>query len=432
MSIKNWYGLGRQQTLLDTIRIGEKAEGTHSDGSRYTYPKALDYFKCPSEVLAATVAIAEERGDEEALERARAGEPRTLYIYLASSSIEDILPHAYKLYGRSAGLKCMGDGEWIMRRKGNAESDPPGVFQGRSMADMKSVPCDRHSCPHAQTSEKTYHGKAMVIPAPCQAKGYLHFIAASVYRAGVYRLGVSKTAIRRALGQFEIARLINFGRIDRAPYLLHLTQKREQTPNGMKMLWIPWLEVDPVYLEQNAARMKSSLLTALPTTRINKQYQLVDGVTGELIDEDANGSPPLDGDEWLAAEEASQERTAPQAADELYGDWDEETFAAGEDKPRPKRGEPPAEPPAHTDPKATPRPKKLKPAVVRTARWEEAMARICAATSHYLDENGKPNGFHLMTAAAQEGFAEITSDNIETVVEHLLRRVAEKGREEQA
>lgn len=343
MSIKNWYGSGKQQTLLETIRIGEKVTGTRNDGSEYTYPKALDHFKCPAEVLAATVKLAEERGDQEALEGARAGKPRTLYIYLASGSIEDILPHAYKLYGRSAGLKCMGDGEWIMRREGDATSDPPGVFQGRSKATMKAVACDRHNCPHAQSGKRMYKGKEMTVPAPCQAKGYLHFLVEGVYRAGVYRLGMSKTAIRRALGQFEIARLINFGRIDRAPYLLHLTQKQEQTPNGMRKLWIPWLEVDPRYLEENAARVRSSMLTPLPTTRVNKQYQLVDGVTGELIDEDANGSPPLGEDEWLAAQEA-ESRTAPEAAAELYGDWDEATFAAGEDdEPAEPATEPPAE-----------------------------------------------------------------------------------------
>ena len=342
MSIKNWYGSGKQQTLLETIRIGEKATGTRADGTTYTYPKALDHFVCPPEVLAATLALAEERGDTENLERAKAGKPRTLYVYLASGSIEDILPHAYKFYGKSAGLKCMGDGELVLRRDGDGESDPPGVRSGRSMADGKAVPCDRHTCPHAQTGKKMYKGEEMTIPAPCQARGYLHFLIEGVYRAGVYRLGMSKTAIRRALGQFEIARLINFGRIDRAPYLLHLTQKQEQTPNGIKNLWIPWLEVDPLYLEENAARVKSSMLTPLPTTRINKRYQLVDGITGELIDEDANGVPPLDGDEWLAAEEAAEEaaekRTAAEAAAELYGDWDGAPLAAREDDP-PARSE---------------------------------------------------------------------------------------------
>jgi len=64
-------------------------------------------------------------------------------------------------------------------------------------------------------------------------------------------------------------------------------------------------------------------------------------------------------------------------------------------------------------------------AVVATPRWGEAVEFICEKTNHYMTE-GKPNNWHLLAAAAKEGFAEITDDNLKAVIKRLIDRALEK------
>jgi len=313
MSIKNWNGASSRWTLLGDIKIGTKVK--RADGVEY--PKALDYFLCPPEVLDATVALAEERGDTENLARARQGKPITLYVTVPFGSVDRILPHYYKFYGSSAGLKCLGDGEWILRRAGDADSDPPGIINGRSMLTLHSEPCDRTTCPHAQASKRPYRDEQMVVPAPCQPRGYLHFLVWNVFRTGVYRLKMSKLAIQQALGQFALAERL-FRHIDGLPYLLHLTQRMEQTPNGMKPLYIPWLEVDPIFIEQNIVSMRRTMLappgpSALPEDTYTLQ------LPGEHTDEPDDEEP----------------LTAAEAAADLFGDWEQSVLQPDEIEPEP-------------------------------------------------------------------------------------------------
>ena len=323
--IKNWNGSSSRWTLLGNISIGEKV--TNAKG--VSYPKAVDHFRCPPEVLAATVALAEERGDAENLELARQGKPRTLYVTFPFAQVDDVLPHAYKYYGSSTGLKCMGDGELILRRAGDDESDPPGVIQGRNMLTMKQEPCDRMTCPFAQNSKRDYQGKPLVVPAPCQPTGYLHFIVWNVYRTGVYRLKMSKLAIRQALGQVALVERA-FTRIDGLPYLLHLTQKSEQTPNGVKNLWVPWLEVDPVFVEQNFTTMRRTLTSPARAPRIGQipaePLRLADAVTGEIVDEDEEGIPWSE-EAWLASEDDGPETNGELEPDDNEPDVEVETPA---------------------------------------------------------------------------------------------------------
>ena len=406
MAIKNWGGSGTRSTLLGDIKIGIKVKNEKG----VEYPKALDHFLCPDEVLAATLALAEERGDLENAEKARAGKPTTLYVTFPFGSIERILPHNFKYYGSSTGLKCMGDGEEILRRAGDHNSDPPGVMNGRSMLTFKSEPCDRLSCPHAQTSKRMYRDQEMVVPAPCQPRGYLHFIVWNVFRSGVYRLGMSKLAIIQALGQFEMAEDM-FWRFSNLPYLLHLTQKNEQTPNGMKQLYVPWLEVDPQYIEQNIALTKKRLLVERPlrANRIRDAHppamQLVNGNTGELLDVDDNGVV-YDEDEWLEEAQAEKPLTAKEATDELFGDYD---------------GDKDAKPPeAEVTEKAQPAAQQL------SKRWPAAVEHICETTGFYI-KDGKPNEFLMLMVAMQYGLGEITDKNIEQVVANLLEHAAQEG-----
>lgn len=70
-------------------------------------------------------------------------------------------------------------------------------------------------------------------------------------------------------------------------------------------------------------------------------------------------------------------------------------------------------------------PEKAPRAVVATPRWGEAVEWICTKTSHYMAD-GKPNNWHLLSAAAKEGFTEINDDNLKAVVKRLVDRALER------
>jgi len=278
------------------------------------YPRALDHFKCPPEVIAATIARAEEKGDTGVAAAARAGKPTTLYVTVTSNDLNKVMPHSYS-YFQAGGLVCVGNGDNILRRHKN--SGLSEVFNGFTRDDRQVV-CSRHSCPFAQQGERVYQGKKMVTPAPCQARGRLFFLIWGLFRTGVCSLGMSSTALRYAVSTFEIAERA-FGKIDGLPYLLRLAQQKIQTPNGLQDLYIPVLEIDPDFLDQRQAEVGQRLISgpsaALPsgledmdedellyetTTEafdseadvVNGTSTVVDGATSEEAEDDVFGPAP--------------------------------------------------------------------------------------------------------------------------------------------
>lgn len=89
-------------------------------------------------------------------------------------------------------------------------------------------------------------------------------------------------------------------------------------------------------------------------------------------------------------------------------------------KPTPK-------PPESEKPKATskPAPTNGKSAVVKAPNWAKAARGVAADVPHYQYENGTPNFIHLCRAAAKEGYAEITDENLAEVCQALRDRVGD-------
>ncbi|MBC8254484.1 MAG: hypothetical protein H8E35_10655 [Ardenticatenia bacterium] len=125
------------------------------------------------------------------------------------------------------------------------------------------------------------------------------------------------------------------------------------------------------------------------------------------------------------------EMTAEEAADELFGEWAtpaaQEDILAGEDDGSETNGEP--EPDGNGDKPPAKAMTTNGRAVVTTNRWGRAIEHIHLKTNHYADKDGNPNPFHMMAAAAKEGYSKITDENIEAVVARLIARVDEKAAE---
>lgn len=85
----------RRLPLLGKIRLGIKKKSATSGKE---YPAETDYFVCPPEV-----------------QKIYGEKPKELEIMLPTAQKHIIFPTAYRLYGSSRGLKCIGNGE-IARR----------------------------------------------------------------------------------------------------------------------------------------------------------------------------------------------------------------------------------------------------------------------------------------------------------------------------
>jgi len=85
----------RRLPRLGKIRLGIKVISKKTGRS---YPKETDYFVCPPEV-----------------QKVYGDRPKELDVMFPINDREIIFPQAYCWYGKSRGIKCMGDGERAMR-----------------------------------------------------------------------------------------------------------------------------------------------------------------------------------------------------------------------------------------------------------------------------------------------------------------------------
>lgn len=90
----------RRLPRLGKIRLGIKVKSEKSDTE---YPKETDYFVCPPEVIE---AYENEYPD---------GEIRELDVMFPTNRVDMIFPQAYKWYGSTKGLKCIGNNEVAKR-----------------------------------------------------------------------------------------------------------------------------------------------------------------------------------------------------------------------------------------------------------------------------------------------------------------------------
>ena len=168
MAIKGWSE-ARQLPRLGMVRLGIKKKNANG----VEFPTATDYFVCPPEVQ-------EKYGDK----------PRSLDIRLPlEGTVDEIFPQFYKLYGRSAGLKAVSDGERITWLDRDAEGKI--IERIERVDDVKKLE-----------------------EAGFRPTGTLSFLVPKVSMAGVYQLVTgSFHTIRNINSGLDLIRGI-FGRVD--------------------------------------------------------------------------------------------------------------------------------------------------------------------------------------------------------------------------
>ncbi|MBZ0158430.1 MAG: hypothetical protein K8I29_19705 [Alphaproteobacteria bacterium] len=168
-------GLSERRRLprLGKIRLGFKLIKKTEKGER-EYPAELPFFLLPSDVAKAyggkvTVERAQELGvtRKDVLSFIAANTYRLaedIEIMLPINDIGAVFPNAYKWYGNSRGVKCVGDGERAMR-----------YDEGKKCMVEMECPCENLK------TEQNPKGE-------CTQRGHLSVLVPRVTMSGIYQI----------------------------------------------------------------------------------------------------------------------------------------------------------------------------------------------------------------------------------------------------
>ena len=217
-SIRPWPRLGK-------IRIGIKAKSSNNK----EYPKAVDYFVCPD-------AIRKIYGEQ----------PKELFIMLPSNNPEDFFPQFYKMYGKTTGLVCKGDGETAIC------SDEKG--------DMSEKECLGNKCEH-------------YLKKKCKEVAMLQFFIPDVPGLGIWQIDTSSfNSIVNINSMIELLRLGNNGKLTMIPLVLRQIEKDAKVEGKKKVIRI----LDIQIRESLSELMKLKAQTSPGNTQIGSADTAID------------------------------------------------------------------------------------------------------------------------------------------------------------
>lgn len=197
MSIKGLSDIVRLPRL-GKIRLGIKVQGQESD-----YPKRVDYFVCPENV-----------------QKLYGEKPTTLPISFPSSDPDIVAPQHYKMYGRTHGLICKGDGE-----RSYAKVDKnTGTYADRNTTEWlyEDMICEGEECPEFQAKN-------------CKRVMTLLVVLHEVPGLGVYQLDTSnRHSIINTNSILLMLNTMSKGRSAMVPLKMSLAKDERQTPEGKR------------------------------------------------------------------------------------------------------------------------------------------------------------------------------------------------------
>ena len=245
----------RRLPRLGKIRLGMKikrkdvAKCSCKDGCfRCTFPKETTYFVCPPEVQAVY-------GEK----------PTELDVMLPVNDPEVVFPQAYKFYGSSRGIKCMGDGETALRV--NEET-----------GEMEEVPCP--------TPDNCGYCKNKSGYPQCSFRASLMVMLPKVSVGGIYQIdtGSYNSAVDVNSGMDYCFGML--GRINMIPLKLRRVP-RETFHDGKKRIHYTLmltLDMDDVTMLEKFRRDKDMIVYQLPEPEDIRPD--LDGQVVELREED--------------------------------------------------------------------------------------------------------------------------------------------------
>lgn len=241
MPIKDLTGRIRPQRL-GRVRLGRKKE-IKKGNKTIEIPYATPYF------------VLDDMPDD--IKAIYGEEPTTLKIHFLFNSIAQVFPN-YHMFYLKRGLRCMGDGEIVLYRVTGKAEEPIVVIRGGAWSGKVSdetreawiekygavepfantVTCLGFECPVSQERDCRPTGRLCFAVQDYAAQGYFDMRTGSI------------NAIGGILGQMELG-MAMFGHITDMPWNLHLRPETVQVEGKALTIYVPWLEIDPRWLQIN-------------------------------------------------------------------------------------------------------------------------------------------------------------------------------------
>lgn len=241
MPIKDILGRIRPQRL-GRVRLGRKRE-VKKGKKTIEIPYATPFF------------VMDDMPDE--VKAIYGEEPTTLKVHFLFNSTSRVFPN-YHMFYLKRGLRCMGDGEIVLYRVIGKPEEPTVVIRGAAWSGevndetkqawiekygaaekfANSMACLGFDCPVSQARDCRPTGRLCFAVQGYVAQGYCDMRTGSV------------NAIAGMLGQLELG-MAMFGHITDMPWNLHLRPETVQVEGKGLTIYVPWLEIDPKWLERN-------------------------------------------------------------------------------------------------------------------------------------------------------------------------------------
>ena len=214
------------------IRLGEKVKTDKG----VSYPKELDYFKCPKRVQ-------DIYGEK----------PTELIVFFPSMITTEIFPQSYEKYLSNEALVCQGDGKTEAQRL-NMET---------GQWEKVKCPCE-HYGPYDKNTKI----------GGCDKRGHLKFMIPSVSITTFFEMGVSGTvSVEEINSAFKYAELITGGSWKMIPFKMRRVPVKIRIPGtiNMKTHWVVTLEI--AASTEEIMRVRSGEILYLGQKK-NTDYQL--------------------------------------------------------------------------------------------------------------------------------------------------------------
>lgn len=250
---------------LGKVRIGIKA--TNKDGKEY--PKAIDYF----------------RSEEPVFHEVYGEQPKAIDVAFPTDNVADWASTYYKVYSRSRGLVCRGDGHTATRTAFHGQRE---IAMGDSKAATQEleIDCPGQECP--------YYTKGQ-----CKELMMLQFLMPKLPGLGIWQLDTS--SINSILNINSTAELVKrlLGGIALRPLTLRIVPQ-EVTPQGVGKKTVYVLQLDIGVKLAELAAFKRPLMLPDPDDDAEEEYAAdapalpaaVDTETGEVLQEQTPAPEP--------------------------------------------------------------------------------------------------------------------------------------------
>jgi len=234
----------RRPARFGKVRLGRKVQRKITKGPRkgemIEVPMATDHF-----VIDDLPEVQAVYGEE----------PTEFRIFFLWNDPAKTFPHFLKLYG-GRRLKCLGDGNWILRRSFDAKENSDGsITPGQRIVDGvdegtgKPVECPWRAC--------EFYGMD-----GCRETGRLLFGFQEIPRLGFYEVVVHKMGVQAISGQLDAAMAV-FGQIVRIPWVMKLAdypvtfdvldERTGEMVERTRDVKIPQIEIDFQFLQKHMA-----------------------------------------------------------------------------------------------------------------------------------------------------------------------------------